>query len=90
MTRLDEISSQLTTLKEELRQTQIKLMERDKELELIRQKHRNEAVMSTDHYNRTVELETERARYTSENKVLQQQLDNLKYLQENSLEQQQN
>lgn len=57
---------------------------------MLRQKHRNEAVISTDHYNRTVELETERAKYLSENKVLQQQLDNLKYLQESSLEQQQN
>ena len=35
-------------------------------------------------------METERAKYLSENKVLQQQLDNLKYLQENALEQQQN
>lgn len=83
--RLDELSNQLTTLREEHRQTQIKLIEKEKELELLRQKYKNETVMSTDHYNRTVELETERARYLSENKVLQQQLENLKYIQESGL-----
>lgn len=83
--RLDELSNQLTTFREEHRQTQIKLIEKEKELELLRQKYKNETVMSTDHYNRTVELETERARYLSENKVLQQQLENLKYIQESGL-----
>jgi hypothetical protein len=53
---LDELTRNADIVREEMRQTQIRLLETEKELELLRQKHRNEQLLSSDHYNRGVEL----------------------------------